>query len=140
MLMIAPGMQRPYAARAGPPTAPHAREPGPGPQTAGRGRQRLSLPVSSRLCSGVTLVPQDEGPTAGVRQLGGGAGGQLTRRHQGSGGGSAFWTKALVQERPRSLPGVTSAEECRQEKRPPRQAGPAGPASSPRQWGWAGLD
>ena len=71
-----------------------------------------------------------EGLPAGVLELGGSAGGRLTRRHQGSGGGSAFLTKALVQERPRSPPDVTSAEERRQEKRPPRQTGPAGHGAS----------
>lgn len=115
MLMTAPGTRRPYAARAGPPTAPRAREPGPGPQTAGRGRQRLSLPVSSRLCSAVTLVPQGRRPHCGCAGAG--------RCHQGSGGGSAFWTKALVQERPRSLPGVTAQRNAgRRSGRPGRQA------------------
>lgn len=71
-----------------------------------------------------------EGLPAGVLELGGSAGGRLTRRHQGSGGGSAFPTKALVQARPRSPPDVTSSEERRQEKRPPWQRGPAGHCAS----------
>ena len=44
--------------------------PGPGPETAGRRRQHLSLPVSSQLCSVVTLVPQGRRPPCGCAGAG----------------------------------------------------------------------
>ena len=46
--MAAPSTQLPYRTQG----------PRSGPQTAGRGRQLLSLPLCSQLCSVVTLAPQ----------------------------------------------------------------------------------
>nr|CAI9693663.1 unnamed protein product [Rangifer tarandus platyrhynchus] len=80
---------------------------------------------------------RDESRHAGVRELGGGAQGRLTLQ-PGLGGGSAFRTKTLVQERPRSRPNVTNAEERPEEKLPPWPLDTAllGPTSSPWQSGW----
>lgn len=80
---------------------------------------------------------RDESRPVGVWELGGGAQGRLTLR-SGLGGCSAFQTKTLVQERPHSRPNVTSAEECLEEKWPPRPLDTAllRPASSPWHSGW----